>query len=78
MKEFSEIESCIEVRKSMTKISIGNYYLFLNILQCSAKTLQNISEMFYYAQKAVLHPTTPLYNYDTQDVSNYIFLFAWK
>lgn len=24
--------------------------------------------MFYYAQKAVLHPTTPLYNYDTQEV----------
>ncbi|XP_011303849.1 mitochondrial Rho GTPase isoform X1 [Fopius arisanus] len=49
MKEFSEIESCIE---------------------CSAKTLQNISEMFYYAQKAVLHPTTPLYNYDTQELTD--------
>ncbi|XP_063975436.1 mitochondrial Rho GTPase isoform X2 [Diachasmimorpha longicaudata] len=48
MKEYSEIESCIE---------------------CSAKTLQNISEMFYYAQKAVLHPTTPLYNYDTQELT---------
>ncbi|XP_033208669.1 mitochondrial Rho GTPase isoform X1 [Belonocnema kinseyi] len=48
MKDFSEIESCIE---------------------CSAKTLQNISEMFYYAQKAVLHPTTPLYNYDTQELT---------
>ncbi|XP_048507598.1 mitochondrial Rho GTPase isoform X2 [Athalia rosae] len=48
MKEFSEIESCIE---------------------CSAKTLQNISEMFYYAQKAVLHPTTPLYDYDTQELT---------
>lgn len=50
MKEFSEIESCIE---------------------CSAKTFQNISEMFYYAQKAVLHPTAPLYNYDTQEVILY-------
>ncbi|XP_014212951.1 mitochondrial Rho GTPase [Copidosoma floridanum] len=49
MKEFSEVESCIE---------------------CSAKTLQNISEMFYYAQKAVLHPTTPLYNYDLQELTN--------
>ncbi|KAK0098781.1 hypothetical protein PV326_003442 [Microctonus aethiopoides] len=48
MKEFSEIESCIE---------------------CSAKTFQNISEMFYYAQKAVLHPTAPLYNYDTQELT---------
>lgn len=30
-------------------------------LQCSAKNLKNISELFYYAQKAVLHPTGPLY-----------------
>jgi Ras family protein T1 len=40
MKEFSEIETCVE---------------------CSARTLKNISEMFYYAQKAVLHPTAPLF-----------------
>ena len=25
--------------------------------------------MFYYAQKAVLHPTTPLYNYDAQELT---------
>lgn len=30
-------------------------------IECSAKTLKNISEMFYFAQKAVLHPTGPLY-----------------
>ncbi|XP_022650471.1 mitochondrial Rho GTPase 1-like [Varroa jacobsoni] len=30
-------------------------------VECSAKTLKNISELFYYAQKAVLHPTGPLY-----------------
>ncbi|CAG0914289.1 unnamed protein product [Notodromas monacha] len=30
-------------------------------VECSAKTLRNISELFYYAQKAVLHPTAPLY-----------------
>ncbi|KXJ23686.1 Mitochondrial Rho GTPase 1-A [Exaiptasia diaphana] len=29
--------------------------------KCSARSLKNISEMFYYAQKAVLHPTAPLY-----------------
>lgn len=37
-------------------------------VECSAKTLHNISEMFYYAQKAVLHPTAPLYNMEDQDV----------
>eukprot|EP00127_Corallochytrium_limacisporum_P002507 Clim_evm64s128 gene=Clim_evmTU64s128 len=31
-------------------------------IECSAKTLMNISEVFYYAQKAVLHPTAPLYD----------------
>ncbi|XP_022372628.1 mitochondrial Rho GTPase 2 isoform X4 [Enhydra lutris kenyoni] len=31
-------------------------------VQCSAKNLRNISELFYYAQKAVLHPTAPLYD----------------
>ncbi|EDV19136.1 uncharacterized protein TRIADDRAFT_34083 [Trichoplax adhaerens] len=30
-------------------------------IECSAKELKNITELFYYAQKAVLHPTAPLY-----------------
>lgn len=37
--------------------------------QCSAKNLRNISELFYYAQKAVLHPTAPLYDPETKQVS---------
>lgn len=41
-------------------------------VECSAKTLHNISEMFYYAQKAVLHPTAPLYVMEEQDVSDSI------
>jgi len=31
-------------------------------IECSSKTLSNVSEMFYFAQKAVLHPTGPLYS----------------
>ena len=31
-------------------------------VECSAKTVFNISEVFYFAQKAVLHPTPPLYD----------------
>lgn len=38
-------------------------------IECSAKTLKNISEMFYYAQKAVLHPTAPIYSVEQTDVS---------
>jgi Ras family protein T1 len=31
-------------------------------VECSAKTLTNTNEVFYFAQKAVLHPTAPLYD----------------
>ena len=31
-------------------------------MECSAKTPVNVSEVFYFAQKAVLHPTAPLYD----------------
>lgn len=31
-------------------------------VECSAKTLVNIAEVFYFAQKSVLHPTAPLYD----------------
>jgi len=31
-------------------------------IECSSKTMNNVSEMFYFAQKAVLHPTGPLYS----------------
>lgn len=40
--------------------------------QCSAKNLKNISELFYYAQKAVLHPTAPLYDPEEKQVG------CWK
>ncbi|XP_045623490.1 mitochondrial Rho GTPase 1 isoform X4 [Procambarus clarkii] len=38
-------------------------------VECSARTLKNISEMFYYAQKAVLHPTAPLYILEERDLT---------
>ncbi|KAJ3191215.1 ERMES complex Ca(2+)-binding regulatory GTPase gem1, partial [Irineochytrium annulatum] len=31
-------------------------------VECSAKKPLNVSEVFYFAQKAVLHPTAPLYD----------------
>ncbi|XP_068825575.1 mitochondrial Rho GTPase 2 isoform X6 [Capricornis sumatraensis] len=38
-------------------------------VECSAKNLKNISELFYYAQKAVLHPTAPLYDPEAKQTS---------
>ena len=41
---------------------------FSTCLQCSAKDLHNVSELFYFAQKAVLHPTAPLYSPNDRQV----------
>lgn len=32
------------------------------MVECSAAMPLNVSEVFYFAQKAVLHPTAPLYD----------------
>ena len=32
------------------------------MVECSALLPLNVSEVFYFAQKAVLHPTAPLYD----------------
>lgn len=37
-------------------------------IECSAKTVSNISEVFYFAQKAVLYPTGPVYNVETHEL----------
>ncbi|XP_012515061.1 PREDICTED: mitochondrial Rho GTPase 2 isoform X3 [Propithecus coquereli] len=42
-------------------------------VECSAKNLRNISELFYYAQKAVLHPTAPLYDPEAKQALTRIF-----
>ncbi|XP_062143938.1 mitochondrial Rho GTPase 2 [Alnus glutinosa] len=35
-------------------------------IECSAATLIQVPEAFYYAQKAVLHPTSPLFDQENQ------------
>ncbi|KAA8492639.1 Mitochondrial Rho GTPase 1 [Porphyridium purpureum] len=34
-------------------------------IECSAKQIFNVAEVFYFAQKSVLHPTAPLYDVST-------------
>ncbi|KAH9365921.1 hypothetical protein HPB48_015001 [Haemaphysalis longicornis] len=63
MSQYQEVETCVEANAFST-ISV----LFLSA-QCSAKTFKNISELFYYAQKAVLHPTGPLYVPQERDLT---------
>lgn len=39
-------------------------------VECSAKTMKNVSEIFYYAQKAVVYPTRPLYDPDEKKLTD--------
>lgn len=47
---------------------MNDYEEIETCVECSARNLKNISEMFYFAQKAVLHPSAPLWNYSQKDV----------
>ncbi|CAF0742749.1 unnamed protein product [Brachionus calyciflorus] len=38
-------------------------------IMCSAKTLKNVPEVFYYAQKSVLYPTSPVYDVDRKQLT---------
>jgi Ras family protein T1 len=58
--DYSTIDHVLTIMEDFNEVE--------SCVECSAKTLHNISEMFYYAQKAVLHPTAPLYIMEEQDV----------
>ncbi|XP_044755755.1 mitochondrial Rho GTPase isoform X2 [Coccinella septempunctata] len=59
--DFSTIEGVLPVMEDFPEIE--------TCIECSAKTLKNISELFYYAQKAVLHPTSPIYSVEDSDLT---------
>ncbi|KAL8577336.1 hypothetical protein ACOMHN_044842 [Nucella lapillus] len=48
---------------------MNDFYEVETCVECSARTLKNISEVFYYAQKAVLHPTAPVYNPEEKELT---------
>ncbi|XP_041362317.1 mitochondrial Rho GTPase 1-like isoform X2 [Gigantopelta aegis] len=54
LAEFPTLESILPIMNDFAEVE--------TCVECSARTLKNISEVFYYAQKAVLHPTAPVYN----------------
>ena len=59
--DYSTIDMVMSIMEEFPEIE--------SCVECSARTLKNISEMFYYAQKAVLHPTGPLYVLESQDLT---------
>ena len=58
--DYSTMESVLPIMNDYEEIE--------TCVECSARNLKNISEMFYFAQKAVLHPSAPLWNYNEKDV----------
>nr|NP_001262895.1 mitochondrial Rho, isoform F [Drosophila melanogaster]NP_651205.2 mitochondrial Rho, isoform E [Drosophila melanogaster]AAN13972.1 mitochondrial Rho, isoform E [Drosophila melanogaster]AGB96275.1 mitochondrial Rho, isoform F [Drosophila melanogaster] len=60
--EYSTMDSVLAIMEDYPEIE--------SCVECSAKSLHNISEMFYYAQKAVLHPTSPLYMMEEQELTS--------
>ncbi|NP_997869.1 mitochondrial Rho GTPase 1-A [Danio rerio] len=59
----------VEHSSMETILPIMNQYSEIETcVECSAKNLKNISELFYYAQKAVLHPTGPLYSPEEKEM----------
>uniref|UniRef100_A0A673D173 Mitochondrial Rho GTPase n=1 Tax=Sphaeramia orbicularis TaxID=375764 RepID=A0A673D173_9TELE len=60
--EHSSMETILPIMNEYSEIE--------TCVECSAKNLKNISELFYYAQKAVLHPTGPLYCPEKKDMKS--------
>lgn len=59
--DYSTIDCVFSIMEDFSEIE--------TCIECSAKSLKNISEMFYYAQKAVLHPTNPIYSVENSDLT---------
>ncbi|KAL3172404.1 hypothetical protein MRX96_043320 [Rhipicephalus microplus] len=59
--EYSSLEMVVPIMSQYQEVE--------TCVECSAKTFKNISELFYYAQKAVLHPTGPLYVPQERDLT---------
>nr|XP_043620249.1 mitochondrial Rho GTPase 1-like [Erigeron canadensis] len=52
--------------QSMISPKMQEYREIETWIECSAANLVQVTDVFYYAQKAVLHPTAPLYDQETQ------------
>ncbi|XP_023323045.1 mitochondrial Rho GTPase-like [Eurytemora carolleeae] len=62
MIDYSTMEAVMPIMNDFEEIE--------TCVECSARNLKNISEMFYFAQKAVLHPSAPLWNYQEKDLTD--------
>ncbi len=58
--------SCMGIAQLVLPV-MNRFKTIESCLECSAKKLSNVGEVFYYALKAVLHPTAPLFDPFAQD-----------
>lgn len=72
--------SCLLDTTSLTLLNVGQEVE--TCVECSARMPLNVSEVFYFAQKAVLHPTAPLYDSRDHVSGNWTFrvrfLLSWS
>lgn len=61
LMEYTNMEGILPIMNDFAEIE--------TCIECSARTMKNISELFYYAQKAVLHPTAPVYNAEEKELT---------
>ncbi|XP_048256694.1 mitochondrial Rho GTPase 1-like isoform X1 [Haliotis rufescens] len=61
LADFPSLETILPIMNDFAEVE--------TCVECSARTLKNISEVFYYAQKAVLHPTAPVYNPEEKELT---------
>lgn len=67
----TDTEFCRSVPTQDTIITqlVKSYGQIETCIMCSAKTLKNVPEVFYYAQKSVLYPTAPVYDVDRKQLT---------
>ncbi|KAK2455554.1 mitochondrial Rho GTPase [Trifolium repens] len=56
--------------ESLTTNIMNQFKEVVTCIECSAATLYQVPEVFYFAQKAVLHPVDPLFDYDTNSLTD--------
>ena len=66
--ENSDPNNVLTNDQSISNLIISNPQIETAVC-CSAKTLKNVPEVFYYAQKSVLYPTAPVYDVDSKKLT---------
>ncbi|XP_061341366.1 mitochondrial Rho GTPase 2-like [Gastrolobium bilobum] len=59
----------VSIERIMTQL-LQQFKEIVSCIECSAATLYQVPEVFYFAQKAVLHPVDPLFDHESQALTD--------